>query len=203
MKRNNILEKALQSQAAFTLKDDGSFVDNRKRTILTNDPSMTAWGYSILTYDNQILLVDCIKTEKLAGKLRIRVGDDDCRRINDIGSILRDVIHQYNVTFIIGELPGGGSKSSAAAKSLGQAKSILQSAATFLNIPIEWFSENDSKKAVLRKQSATKQEMIDAIDKLYDVPWTGTKYKDEAIADSLAIHYVASQQSSILKMFKK
>jgi Holliday junction resolvasome RuvABC endonuclease subunit len=202
MRRNNILDKALKQQVPFLIKS-GKITDQREFTIITNDPSMTAWGYSILTYSNEILFVDCIKTEKLAKKLRIRVGDDDCRRIHEIGCILRDVINKYNVNFIIGELPGGGSKSSSAAKSLGQAKSILQSAATFLNISIEWFSEGDAKKAVLRKQSATKQEMIDAIDKLYDVPWTGTKYKDEAIADSLAIYYVASQQSSILKMFRK
>ena len=49
---------------------------------------------------------------------------------------------------------------------------------------------------------STKKEMVDKIGELYGVHWSGTKYKDEAGADALAIHYVASQQSNVLKYWK-
>jgi Holliday junction resolvasome RuvABC endonuclease subunit len=84
---------------------------------------------------------------------------------------------------------------------IGIATGIGQTMSDALGIPIEWYSEGDSKKAVLHKQSATKQEMIDAITKLYNVPWTKVKYINEAVADALAIHYAASLQSSTLKLY--
>jgi len=41
------------------------------------------------------------------------------------------------------------------------------------------------------------------MDKLYDVPWDNVKYKDEAVADALAIHNVASKESSTLKLMRR
>jgi len=45
--------------------------------------------------------------------------------------------------------------------------------------------------------------MITAIDKIYDVPWTGVGYKDEAVADSLAVFHVAQEQSSTFMLLHK
>ena len=47
----------------------------RKPTILTNDPSLTAWGWVVLR-GNAIVEAGCIKTESQAKKRRIRKGDD-------------------------------------------------------------------------------------------------------------------------------
>lgn len=44
--------------------------------------------------------------------------------------------------------------------------------------------------------------MIDAMMENYSNWHTGVKYKDEAIADALAIHFVAMEQSSVLKFWK-
>ena len=49
----------------------------------------------------------------------------------------------------------------------------------------------------------TKQEMIDAMDKLFDVKWKNVKYYDEAVADALAIYNVAMKESSTLKLMRK
>jgi Holliday junction resolvasome RuvABC endonuclease subunit len=172
-----------------------------KHTILVNDPSMTAWGWVIMSYDSKILEMGCIKTEKAKKKLRIRVSDDNTKRISEVNKILLEKIKKWNVNYIISELQHG-SQSAVAAKWQGAVTAIGQTIADTLDIGIEWYSEGDSKKCLLGKQSATKQETIDAIDKLYNVPWTHTKYIDEAIADALSVHYVASKQSSTLKLFK-
>jgi len=79
---------------------------------------------------------------------------------------------------------------------------MLQTIADCLNIPIEWYSEGDSKKALLNKRSATKDETIGAIKALYKVPWKGIKYHDEAVADAMSIYHTALQQSSTLKLLK-
>ena len=73
-------------------------------TILTNDPSMTAWGWAIVDFQNNVIKTGCIKTEKSGKKLRIRVADDDANRISEVNKILLEIIKRYNVTYILTEL---------------------------------------------------------------------------------------------------
>jgi Holliday junction resolvasome RuvABC endonuclease subunit len=169
--------------------------------ILTNDPSMTAWGWVVLSFDGKILATGCIKTEPTVKKLRIRKGDSTVGRISEINKILLDTIKKYNVTYVLSELPHGSQNASAAVM-IGAVAAIVQTICDTLDIGVEFYSEGDSKKCLLGKLSATKKETIDAVSKLYDIKWTGVKYKDEAIADALSIHYTATKQSSVLKLLK-
>lgn len=169
---------------------------------LTNDPSITAWGWAVLTINGTILESGCIKTEPKSKKLRIRKGDDTTRRVREINKELLAAIKKHKVNFIISELPHG-SQSASAAIMIGLVTGIMQTIADVLDIGIEWYSEGDAKNAALGKQNNTKLEMIEAMNKLYDVDWTGIKYKDEAIADALAIHNVAKKQSETLKLYSK
>jgi len=170
-------------------------------TVLAFDPSARGFGWSIIQ-GTKVLVCGCIKTEPKNKKLRIRKGDDDIRRISEINFELREIIDEHKIKFIVSELPHG-SQNAAAAKLLAMVSSQVQTIADILRIGIEWYSEADAKRIVLRKQTATKQEMINAIDKLYTVPWKGIKYKDEAIADSIAIYHVAREQSPTLKVLSK
>ena len=169
--------------------------------ILTNDPSLTAWGWAVMDVRGRILETGFIKTEPHHKKLKTRVGDDTVRRINEINTELLNVIRQYNVTYLLAELPHG-SQSAVAAKMLGVTVGVMQTIADSLQLGIEWYSEGDSKKAALGKSSAEKQEMITAMDKIYGVPWTGIQYRDEAVADAVAIFNVASKTSPTLRLFK-
>lgn len=170
--------------------------------ILTNDPSITAWGWTLLNGKGRVVKIGCIKTESDVKRLRIRKGDDTVRRVSEINQRILEIVEHYKVNFLLSELPHG-SQNAQAAVAIGLVTAIVQTISDCTGIPVEWYSEGDSKKAVLNKRSATKAEMIKAIDKLYDVPWTRTKYIDEAVADSLAVHYVATKQSSMLKMMKR
>lgn len=171
-------------------------------TILTNDPSMTAWGWAVVGYNNKVIKTGCIKTATEGKKRRIRKSDETAQRISEINNILLSVIKQYNVNYILTEAPHGSQNANAAIM-IGAVAAIVQTISDCLNIGVEWYSEGDSKKCLLGKNSATKQETVDAIKKLYDVSWTGKKYKDEAVADALAVHYCASKQSPTLKMMKR
>lgn len=169
--------------------------------VLTNDPSLTAWGWAVLNHQGRVLQAGCIKTAPEQKKRRIRKGDDNMRRISEINHTLKKIIEGYRVNYIVAELPHG-SQNASAARMIGMVAGICQTISDWTDIAIDWYSEADAKKAVLGKISSTKQEMIDAVHELYPGWGTGVKYKDEAIADALAIHYVAMQQSAILKFWK-
>jgi len=182
--------------------------------VLACDPSITAWGWAVLDQKSKILDCGCIKTASNHKKLRIRKGDDSISRITVLVESLLSVIKTYNIKFIVSELPHG-SQSAVAADAIGIVKGIMQTISICSGIGIEWYSEGDSKKALLGKLSGEKIETIWAIDKLYKVPirgnvkkgpkgniiaiWSGSSYIDEAVADSLSIHYTASLVSPVLK----
>jgi len=171
----------------------------RKPLILTHDPSTTAWGWAVM-YGDAIVACGCIKTEPKAKALRIRKGDDRCRRANEISEELKRIIEQYGVSYMISEQPHG-SQNAQAAVMMGMCLGILQNISVFGNIGLEWYSEGDSKMSLLRKRSAAKGETIAAIDKLYTVEWAGKKYIDEAVADAISIHYCAKKESPFMKSF--
>lgn len=171
-------------------------------TILTNDPSLTAWGWAIVTTNGKIVDVGCIKTAPEQKKRRIRKSDDTARRANELIRTLLNLIRRYNVKYIISESVHGSQNASAAVM-IGLVMGIVCTISECLNLPLELYSEGDSKKCLLGKLSATKNETIKAISQLYDVNWTGIGYKDEAIADAISVFNVASKESNALKMMKK
>ncbi|MFW6173424.1 MAG: hypothetical protein ACOC5T_06740 [Elusimicrobiota bacterium] len=170
--------------------------------ILANDPSTRGWGWVVISTDGKVLDAGCIKTEAENKKRRIRKGDDDIRRVSEINSVLQDVFYKYDIIYIVSELPHG-SQSASSMKMVGWVSTQMQTIADWLNIGIEWYSEGDAKKQLFGKSSATKEETIQAIDELYSMPWTKTKYINEAIADAMAIYNVAKSKSSTLKFLKK
>jgi len=171
--------------------------------ILTNDPSFTAWGWAIVDEDDDVVDSGCIKTAPDYKKKRIRKSDDRIQRAEWIISHLYNLVDEHKVELILAELPHG-SQNAQAAIMIGMVAGILATLAFSRDIPIEYYSEQDAKKALLGKKAATKDDIIEAVGKLYDtVAWTGIKYVDEAVADALAIHNVANQQSQLLKMMKR
>lgn len=174
---------------------------NHPFRVLTNDPSLTAWGWAVVDGAGRVLQSGCIKTTPEQKKRRIRKGDDNMRRINEINVMLKKIVEGYKVNYILAELPHG-SQNASAARMIGTVGGMLQTISDWTDIAIEWYSEGDAKKAAVGKLSATKAEMITMMSNYYAGWRTGIKYKDEAIADALAIHNVAMDQSHVLKFLK-
>lgn len=174
----------------------------RKRniTIFANDPSLTGWGYVVVRND-KVLACGCIRTQPEHKKKRIRKTDDDMRRIHDINVELIRVISEYGVDYLLCEIPHG-SQTASGAVMVGTVRGIIQTIADCLALPLETYSEQESKKAVLAKKTATKTEMVEKIGSLYEMPYKGVKYHDEAIADAMAIYHTATQLSPTLKLLK-
>lgn len=176
-------------------------VTNRKPRVLACDPSFTAWGWAVLE-NHQVISTGCIRTEPEAKKRRIREGDDRARRTREIIQQLEKIISYHNVTFIVAELPHG-SQNAKAAVMMGIVMGILEGFNVLRNIPLEWYSEADAKKALYGRNSASKAEVMRSIAELYDVSWTGTKYIDEAVADALAIYHCAECNSHVIKFMNR
>lgn len=174
--------------------------ERQQLTIMTHDPSMTAWGWAVVR-SGKILATGCIKTEPNPAKLRIRKGDDTIRRAQEIIRQLLNVTEEYGVTYYLSELPHG-SQNASAARMIGLVIGLVQGIADCLQIGVEWYSEADAKKALLNKKSATKGETVTAITGKYDWRPTGIKYKDEAVADALAVYHVATLQSPVASFFR-
>ena len=171
-------------------------------TVLTNDPSMTAWGWAVLDHDANIIDCGCIKTAPEQKKRRIRASDDRTRRTVEITQELLRLIRKYNIKYILTESVHG-SQNAQAAIMIGITTGVLTAISECLEISLESYNEQDSKKCLLGKKSATKADTVEAIDRLYDVPFTNIGYKDEAIADAISVYHVAIRQSTVLRMMKK
>lgn len=166
--------------------------------ILTNDPSITAWGWAVIK-NNKIKAAGCVSTSSEQKARRIRKGDDTVRRISEINQELLNVIAKWNVNYIVSELPHG-SQSASAAVMIGLCTGSMQTMADTLATGIEWYSEADAKKAISGKRSVSKTEMIELVKSMYeDVPWDRAKFRNEAIADAIAVYHVAKMQSSVIR----
>jgi len=175
---------------------------SKQPVILANDPSITGWGWAVIcTKIGKVMETGCIKTAHESKKRRIRKGDDTVRRVSEICQELLKIVRKYKVELILSELPHG-SQSAVAAVMIGIVTGMVQTFGDCFDIPVEWYSEGDSKKALLNKRAATKKETIDAVKKLYDVPWTGIGYKDEAVADAMSIYHAATRSSALVRMLK-
>jgi Holliday junction resolvasome RuvABC endonuclease subunit len=185
----------------------------KKLKILAIDPSIRGWGWAVVEGRGNVLDYGCVRTEKLAGKVKnLRAGDDFARRVFEISSVLKDVIDEFHVDYMVSELPHG-SQSFNSAKMVGMVPGQLVTASVFSDIPLEWFSEADSKRNLLRKTEASKLETINAIVQLYDVPckgkskpkapFSGFEYIDQAVADALSVHYCAIKTSPTIKYLIK
>jgi Holliday junction resolvasome RuvABC endonuclease subunit len=170
-------------------------------TILACDPSLTAWGWVIVGQDIRIIDGGCIKTAPSSRKLRIRKGDDRCRRITKINHALLELIDRYNVGVILSEQPHG-SQNAATAVMIGICLGIVQTIADTNDLVFEWYLEGDCKECLLGKRSAKKEETVRAIQKLYPyTPFVDIKYIDEAVADAMCVFHFGKVNSNIFRFF--
>jgi len=178
-------------------------MDIKEGTILACDPSFTAWGWVVLDMQGNVIDTGCIKTKPSNKRLKIRKGDDRCRRISEINQVLLALIKKHSVVYILSEQPHG-SQSAVAAVMIGICLGIIQTLADSLSIGVEWFSEGDCKKCLLGRRSASKEEVIKAIGELFPgIYFTGTKYIDEAVADAMAVYYYGKHNSNIMRLARR
>ena len=167
--------------------------------LLSLDIAYKNMGWAV--FNNQTLIaVGCIKTEKTTDK-KVRVSADNAERIKYITGELLDVCKQWGVKGIIGEMPSGA-KGHRAAVSMAFASAIVVAVATFLDLPTEFATQQQVKKAVYGNMTATKDEMMESIRFIFrDFNYfPKVKNQFEHIADACGV-WIALQSTTLVKVY--
>lgn len=127
--------------------------------ILCLDPGFSNFGCSVINQHGRVVDLGTIQTQKTKNKL-LRVADDDVQRITHIASKLTELVNKYNIQGVLAELPPSNSQSAAGAKGLGMAVALTTTLFTALNIPVEWATPTEVKRAMTGKENASKTEMM-------------------------------------------
>jgi len=100
-----------------------------------------------------------IKTTKTKKKM-VRVADDNAVRCAYIARELSEIISTYKVKGVVGEAPSGGSQNASAAVKMALAMGTAVGVFESRNIPAEWYTPGDIKKAAVGRATGTKHEIM-------------------------------------------
>lgn len=141
--------------------------------LISLDIGFSHTGWSI--FDKGGLVdIGLIETEKTEKKM-IRTSDDNVRRCIDIADSLDTLKQKYKIQGMLGELPAG-TQNARAANHFGLIIGTVGVTAHFLNLPAEWCSQQEVKKAVAGDRFATKDEIMKIICEI-----TGTKKTEQIV----------------------
>lgn len=166
-----------------------------------------------------------IKTEKSKNK-QLRVSDDRFDCATQIGDGLREYIKKYKARGVIAEVPSG-TKSASVGVGFGIAIGVLATVCAEFKLPFENVTQEQVKKAVCGKKSASKLEIMGTVAKAHGAEYAekqipikngknngktavrrsytfyGETYSAEQfehIADAWGV-YEASKNSNVVRMF--
>jgi Holliday junction resolvasome RuvABC endonuclease subunit len=129
--------------------------------ILCIDPGFRNFGCSVLDGTGTVINVGCLHTTPTKNKL-LRAADDDVQRVTHITAGLSNAIHRYNIQGVLGELPPSGGQSAKGVKGLAMAMALSVALFTELNMPSEWATPTEVKKALVGRANASKEDMMKA-----------------------------------------
>lgn len=159
--------------------------------ILCIDPGFNT-GCTVVSLDERRpkpVFIDVVRTEKCNRKVRLLQADDDQRRLTEIWNFLDDIAKRVDkVVAVFAESTSAG-KSSRAVAAMGFNKGLIGCFSLYLGVPLFYASAQAVKKAATGHNSASKEEVQDAmIRRVPHLPWSGFNKGDlEHAADSCAI----------------
>lgn len=174
---------------------------NNTIKVLGLDPAFAAFGVVVAelnldTLEIDILAMELLKTEKMAGK-GYRVSSDNLRRAQSLNTGLLQ--HYPEASLVFSEIPQG-SQSAKACTALGIAVGIV----ACCPLQIIEATAMEVKKASTGKKNASKQEMIEWATTLYpSAPWK-TKIRkgelsftndNEHLADAIGVIHAGIETS--------
>lgn len=167
--------------------------------ILALDPSFTATGWALIR-DDMILACRCIRTTPNHRRRGIRVADDDAERTQYLARELHRLIGANGVKGIIAELPSAGAKGARAIACMARAAAIVQSVAAVLQVPSEWVTPAEVKKAAGGAKNASKEDVERGILARWpDAPLPDLKCEREHVCDALGA-YLAAEYGTLVSV---
>lgn len=173
--------------------------------VLGIDSGLATFGLSAveLTPESErLVFVDILTTEPSPKKLNVLASDDLARRVRELAKALREKIQAYSPGAIALESPSWPRNAGAAAK-MGASFGMVYAMAQEYRLPIVQASPQAIKKAVVGNKSASKDEVICAIERRFpDVAWPSRAALWEHGADAIGV-VVACLGTDVLQMARR
>jgi Holliday junction resolvasome RuvABC endonuclease subunit len=184
--------------------------------IICLDLALANTGAAVLqvaSMQDSLLEVQTIHTEKsdtaTLRKAKLKISDDEWRRTKDLVDSLKSLIGKYKPAHIFIECPTGGSKSAQAAKSMAIARGAACAVISSMNVPVTLVTPFEAKKAATGNTTASKNEVKQAVKKLFPKfdGWIKGKRgqvvegPNEHVYDALSV-YMAAKNTKIYKELK-
>ena len=148
--------------------------------ILSVDTGLDNFGLAVIhPEDNHAIKFTYVIQSKKTKDKKVRVSTDYAARITHISEVIRDVIAEYGIRGITGEMPSFGFKSSKAAVSLTCGASIILTVATITGLPTMWQPPNVIKKTFTGDIQASKKKIMAECCKRYGWEITYNRVKDK------------------------
>ena len=139
--------------------------------VLGIDPGFANVGYAVVslaaTYDH-VLAMGLIRTEKAAKKTKTRASEDNLVRAKEIAAELASIIDKYKISVICAETMSYPRNAAAAAK-MAMCWGVIATLAHRYNLPVTQASPQEIKKSLCGRKDASKEDVQDAIHKLFPV----------------------------------
>ena len=134
------------------------------------DPGFASLGYATLVLEERarVTTFGVIHTEKSAKKRQILEVDDGLRRARELAAFLRRLVASGRTVALCAEsLSISVGWSNGVAAKMGIIWGVIASLSEATGIPVIQGSPQDVKKAVCRVKTATKEEVQEAVVRLY------------------------------------
>jgi Holliday junction resolvasome RuvABC endonuclease subunit len=143
-----------------------------KKQILALDVAFTNIGWALIepyTDGEKIIALGTVenKSDPHQKKRGIRDSDIDMDRMQKLYAGIQRVIDKHRPYAVIGEIPGGGGKSSKSVAGMAKGKCVV-AIVTYVNaLPAEWTTESEGKMAMTGRKDASKLDMQAAVVKKF------------------------------------
>lgn len=153
----------------------------------------------------QILFAETCRTEPTPRKRGVRVADDDAERCQKLARFLLDIICTHNPAGAVVELPSGGAKGARSNRAMGMATGVVVAVLEMAELPVEWVTPGDVKKAATDRRDASKEAVQEAVREAFD--WgdcwpTKPEWAQEHVADAAAA-VLAAEGGTLIRALER
>lgn len=172
--------------------------------ILAIDPSLTATGMVVLEVDAagaRVLDQAFVATKPDTKSRHVYQADKDGTRVDEIARGLLALLDAHRVHYVATEAPAG-SQHAASAKALALAYGVIRGVLFARDITPATVQAHHAKRAATGSPSASKDEVLSAVERRFGVTIEGSKARREAIADALSVACAALEEPSVQALVK-
>jgi len=174
--------------------------------VLGIDAGFQAMGLVVVDVQTrEVVHALAVRTERTATKRGIRVADDDAERCKLLADSLAAVVRGWRPYGAVVELPNGGAQGARANRAMGMATGIVASVLYVLDMPTEWVTPSEVKKAATGRKDAAKEDVQRAVLRQFawrDGVWPRHRWEQEHVADAAAA-VLAAQGGTLLRMVER